>query len=249
MIERRVFELKQVSIADSGEFTGYASVFGNIDDGGDVVLPGAFEKALPAFLENGFISWQHNWEQPVAIPIEAKEDATGLLIRAEFHSTTEAQQARTITNERLAAGKSMGLSIGYGVEEEEYNSTARLLRVINPLYETALVTVPMNRLANVTSVKGALAPERPFAERLGLVLDEAKAVAEHARSRVALRSKEGRVLSASNRDLLASLMEQLNQVSQSVRDLLDATDPTKDANAAQAVLAEFEYLTGRLAAV
>jgi phage head maturation protease len=30
--------------ADAGSFTGYASIFGNVDLGGDVVLPGAFKE-------------------------------------------------------------------------------------------------------------------------------------------------------------------------------------------------------------
>lgn len=248
-IERKVFELKELNVADTGEISGYAAVFGNVDEGGDVILPGAFQKAIPAFLLDGFLAWNHYWDMPVAIPTSATEDDNGLFIRAAFHTTDDAQKARTITAERIDAKKRMGLSIGYAVEEEEYTRDARLLKVINPLFEVSLVTVPMNRLANVTAVKGSLGSGMPVAERLQLVAAEGGAIVEHLKNRAHLRAKEGRVLSAANRQLMASLDEQLSAVRAAIRELLDATDPDKDRKAALAVLAEFEYLVATAPAV
>jgi hypothetical protein len=153
-IERKTVAMTEFKVdATSGEFEGYASVFGNVDAGGDTVVKGAFTKALPDFLRDGFISWSHDWGQPIAYPTTAEEDRTGLLLAGAFHSTPEAQRARTISSERLAAGKRMGLSIGYAVEEEEWGKTGRLLKVINPLFEVGFVTVPMNRDANLAAVK------------------------------------------------------------------------------------------------
>jgi phage head maturation protease len=40
------FEIDAKAINDQGEFEGYLSVFGNVDQGGDVVAPGAFAKSL-----------------------------------------------------------------------------------------------------------------------------------------------------------------------------------------------------------
>ena len=39
-------EIDTKALADTGEFSGYASTFGNEDLGRDVVLPGAFTKSL-----------------------------------------------------------------------------------------------------------------------------------------------------------------------------------------------------------
>ncbi len=157
-MERKALSLAEFKIdAGSGEFSGYGSVFGNVDGGGDIVSPGAFSKAIPAFLKDGFISWSHDWSMPVAMPTDAREDDRGLFIAGRFHSTPDGQQARTIAAERATSGLSMGLSIGYGVEEEEWGPKGRLLKVINPLYEVGLVMVPMNREANLVAVKSAKA--------------------------------------------------------------------------------------------
>lgn len=155
-MEHKTVELAEFKVdASTGEFSGYGSVFNNLDAGGDIVMPGAFAKAIPDFLRDGFISWSHDWGQPVAYPTHAAEDKVGLALRGVFHSTPEAQRARTIAAERQAAGKRMGLSIGYAVEEENFGPKGRELKVINPLYEVAFVTVPMNREANLTAVKSA----------------------------------------------------------------------------------------------
>lgn len=138
-----------------GEITGYGAVFGNVDMGGDRIIRGAFKDDLPRFLEAGVVAWQHDAGTPIAIPVEAREDERGLWFRATFHSTPPAQDARRIVMERLAAGKSFGLSIGYGVPEggarmAEYG-VRELTRI--KLYEISLVSVPMNPLATIGVAK------------------------------------------------------------------------------------------------
>jgi len=162
-MEHKAFPLAAFKVdASSGEFSGYASVFGNEDAGGDIVEPGAFTKAIPAFLRDGFISWSHDWATPIALPTDAREDERGLLLSGRFHSTPTAQEARTIAAERAAAGKRTGLSVGYGVEDWTVDKQGRRrLKVINPLYEVGFVMVPMNREANLAAVKAAKAAIAP----------------------------------------------------------------------------------------
>jgi HK97 family phage prohead protease len=242
-------EHKSVELADlkidsrSGEFSGYASIFGNIDGGGDIVVPGAFKKSLPAFLQDGFISWSHDWAEPIAMPTKAYEDKVGLVLAGTFHSTPEAQRARTISAERLAAGKRMGLSIGYGVEEEEFSPKGRLLKVINPLYEVGFVTVPMNREANLSAVKAANGGNAGTVELRDLALDSGTSLAESVarflgdgeallkqfQAMADLRQKEGRTLSTANRRRLAELRDAIDGI-------LAETDPDKSANSVLAVL-------------
>lgn len=242
MTERKTLELADVKVDDSGSFSGYANVFNNIDSGGDRVLPGSFNDAIPQFLKDGFISWNHNWGMPVAMPTEAYEDQKGLFVAAKFHTTPEAQSARTITAERIAAGKSMGLSIGYEADKVKAQPYGRDLEHFSRIYETGLVMVPMNGLSSVTAIKGSLGSGLPFAERLELVLAEAKAVADHSRERADLRLKEGRVLSGANRERLGSLKESLAAVLTDIDELLRATDPARDESAAKAALAR-AYVT------
>jgi HK97 family phage prohead protease len=159
--------------AGNGTLSGYGSVFGNKDLGGDIVVAGAFARSLPTFVKSGFISWSHQWETPVATIETASEDTHGLSFTAEFHSTPQAQEKRQITAERLARGKSMGLSIGYSIAEggAERKSGARYLKDLN-VYEIALCTVPMNQDALVGDVKSekiesGANPSCPFCEAGG----------------------------------------------------------------------------------
>src|SRR6266478_5874849 len=89
-------EWKAVSAGGPGELEGYASVFGNVDLGGDVVLLGAFKKTL----SDGSRSKQPlpliadhdtSTEGVIGSVRQAKEDGIGLWIKAGFASTAKAQ--------------------------------------------------------------------------------------------------------------------------------------------------------------
>lgn len=172
-LERKVWALSEAKASDDGHgsFSGYGSLFGVKDLGGDVVVAGAYADTVAQFKERGFIAWGHDWANPVATIREAREDARGLFIEAEFHSDPQSQQARTRTVERLARGKFMGLSIGYLAEDVDYQPDARVLKKVR-LFETSLVTVPMQPDAGVTAAKSAepavVVPAAPdFATLLG----------------------------------------------------------------------------------
>jgi HK97 family phage prohead protease len=239
---RTLLALDDVTVSDTGEFAGYGNVVNVVDDGGDKVLSGAFNDALPRFLKEGFVSWGHDWNDPVAMPVEAYEDQKGLFLRAQFHGTPRGQEARQIVQERAKVGLAMGLSIGYEVGKATPTSYGRDIASFNRIFEVALAMVPMNGLSNVTAIKGSLGSGLPFAERLELVLAEAKAVADHSRERADLRLKEGRVLSGANRERLGSLKESLAAVLTDIDELLRATDPARDESAAKAALAR-AYVT------
>jgi len=172
-VERKVIAFEQAAVDPStGEGRGYGAVFGNRDDGGDIIQPGFFEPVIPDFLKSGFISWAHDWADPVAMPTDAAEDDRGLDIKWQFHSTPRAQEARQISAERLEKGKDMGLSIGYEVDEEKQTPEGRLLIRAKRLFEVALVMVPMNRLAKVTELK-ALKEKQAIAPHETATTDDA----------------------------------------------------------------------------
>jgi Escherichia/Staphylococcus phage prohead protease len=209
--------------ATSGEFSGYASIFGTVDRGGDIVIAGAYKKALPAFLKDGFISWSHDWGNPIAMPIEAHEDDKGLFLAGRFHSTPTAQEARTIATERASAGKRTGLSIGYGLEDYSFDRKGnRLLKIINPLFEVGFVMAPMHREANLAAVKAAdgevelngLSPDAgdSMEATVARILGDGDSVVREFRKRLDLRLKEGRTLSAANRQRIADIREALDKI-------------------------------------
>jgi phage head maturation protease len=91
-----------------------ASTVGNPDRDGDVIFPGAFAAVAQAFVADGFVTVGHDWDElPIAMPTLCEERGADLVCEAEFHSTPEAQAARTVCIERLRAGKKVSLSIGF----------------------------------------------------------------------------------------------------------------------------------------
>ncbi|HEY3413295.1 MAG TPA: HK97 family phage prohead protease [Armatimonadota bacterium] len=165
-LEYKEFEIELKALnADNGGFSGYASTFGNVDRVGDIMLTGAFAATLAAFLTDGSICWNHEQEDQIGYILEAHEDEVGLWIETAYHSTDEAQEKRTIVNERLAAGKTVKLSVGYVVEDCTYNADGnRLLKQV-ALYEVSIVTIPANNEAGIVDAKslesaaGTAAPE------------------------------------------------------------------------------------------
>jgi HK97 family phage prohead protease len=154
----------KVTADGTGSLAGYASTFGNVDSYGDTIAPGAYTKHLSRFVDHGFIAWSHDWETMIGTVASAKQDHTGLYITADFHSTPEAQTARTIAAERIARGKSMGLSIGYlahqWADRDGKDGITRELQEIE-VFETSLVAIPADSYAQVTGVKSHPFTERP----------------------------------------------------------------------------------------
>src|SRR5262245_27288416 len=67
--------------AGSGEFEALVSVFGNIDSDGDVVMPGAFSKAIDE-QEPPAIVWSHHWGiPPIGETLDWSESDKGLKVK------------------------------------------------------------------------------------------------------------------------------------------------------------------------
>jgi HK97 family phage prohead protease len=165
-VEHKTFPVTGFSVdgEGAGRFGGHVAVFGNVDHGGDLIEPGATVASLPNLVARGFLAWAHDYKAlPIGMIDEAREDAVGLYIAGPFHSTPFAQEARTTAAERLAAGKPMGMSIGYDPQEWTYrkiddargprgDDQVRVLTRIDVL-EGSLVPLPMNPKAGLTDVK------------------------------------------------------------------------------------------------
>ncbi len=121
---------------------GYASVFGVPDNGGDVVLPGAFE-VLAARVP---LLWQHDTKEPVGFVEQMREDARGLRVVARVVASGRGEQAAQL----LRAGAIDGLSFGYRVKSARPDRVRGLRQLIKlDLIEVSLVTFPMQPLARV----------------------------------------------------------------------------------------------------
>jgi HK97 family phage prohead protease len=151
---------KQVFFADikteqEGVFSGYASTFGNVDNGNDIVAKGAFTKSLaerPA--RKVKLLSQHKTDEPIGIFEDIFEDSKGLYVKGKLALGT--QKGRE-TYELMKMGAIDGMSIGFRAnpEKQTYNESKRT-RTLNEvqLLEISLVTFPMNERAVIQSVKG-----------------------------------------------------------------------------------------------
>jgi HK97 family phage prohead protease len=193
-------DLKFTEESPHGEFSGYASTFSNWDMVKERPAKGAFTPHLDAFLKDGFIALGHDWNSlPIATPTDAYEDDHGLFIRAAFHSTQAAQDARKVLQERLALGKSAKTSIGYSVIADEYVEEGRVLKEIK-LHEVSIVNVPANPLAAILSSKSGAVSDLGFNEHGEAVVSIVKAYMGRAQDRAKFRTdvKEGRIFSTAN---------------------------------------------------
>jgi HK97 family phage prohead protease len=146
-------EFKALDEAPVGRFTGYASVFYEVDAYGDRVLPGAFASSLQEATAKGRLPamlWQHNPSQPIGVWQTLREDDKGLLVTGELADTQLGREAYSL----LKMGALSGLSIGYSVAEDRINraDNVRELVAVN-LWEISPVTFPANAEARVEQVK------------------------------------------------------------------------------------------------
>lgn len=154
-VEERFCSLDLKEVSEEGEFEGYASKFGDRDQGGDVVIKGAFSNSLKKRKGAAGVKmlWQHDPGSPIGVWDEISEDAKGLKVRGRL-LVSAVQKARE-THELMKAGVIDGLSIGYRtIKALRDDATGfRQLKELD-LWEISLVTFPMLPSATVTSVKG-----------------------------------------------------------------------------------------------
>jgi len=144
------FELESAD-ESTGEFAGYAAVFGNRDSGNDIIERGAFAKTIVEDFNRIKILSQHNdCELPIGKPLELREDERGLYIRGRISDTQKGRDIRTL----LRDGVLTELSIGYDAIDFDYDSKTdtRHLRRIK-LWEVSIVTWAMNEQARIDEVK------------------------------------------------------------------------------------------------
>lgn len=148
--ERKYFRSEQgLTVTDGQGVEGYASLFGMKDQGGDVVLAGAYGESLKRLARRqGKVKmlWQHDPAQPIGVWDEVREDAIGLWVKGRI--LTEVARGREAAA-LLAAGAIDGLSIGYRTVKAERNAKGQRLLSELELWEVSLVTFPMLSEARV----------------------------------------------------------------------------------------------------
>jgi HK97 family phage prohead protease len=145
-------EIKSLS---EREFTGYGSIFGNTDLGGDVVMKGAFKRSLATQKRDNklpLMFWGHNPDQVPGKWLDMREDDDGLVARGVLADTPLGNEIHTL----LKMEAVRGLSIGYITKDQDFTDDGvRLIKEVE-LMELSIVSMPMNPLAQIEHVKSRL---------------------------------------------------------------------------------------------
>jgi hypothetical protein len=139
--------------SDRRRFEAYASTFGNIDSDNDVIMPGAFTKTIAeAFPAKRIkVLWQHNWSQPIGLPVAMTQDSKGLYTETELGRHTLAVDAAAQLEDGIIDRLSIGFWIPAGKSATRPDGVREIAEVA--LLEYSLVTFPANDQAIVTGMK------------------------------------------------------------------------------------------------
>ena len=151
-VEFKDMETKEVTVEGEKyyEFEGYGATFGNIDLGNDICAKGCFEKSLKKRMPK--ILWQHNWNEPVGVYIEAKETEIGLMVKGRMPMSDSLVSERIVP--QMKVGSVDSLSIGFFIVEAVWNNETEIRTIIEAdLLEISPVTFPMNPLARIQAQK------------------------------------------------------------------------------------------------
>lgn len=151
------FKFEEVEeVKEEGRVSGYASTFGNMDLGFDVVSKGAFKKTLKENKGRFPILADHSPYDQIGWNERGSEDDTGLLVEgALMLGVQKARERYVLAKKALELKAPAGLSIGYMTvlsEPDSQNPRIRMLKELK-LFEYSFVTFPMNTQAMVTAAK------------------------------------------------------------------------------------------------
>ncbi|WP_371767501.1 HK97 family phage prohead protease [Massilia sp.] len=133
---------------DSGQFKGYASVFGGVDSYRDTILKGAYLETLK---EHGIpkMFYNHKWDMPIGKYTNVDEDSKGLWVEGELtpgHSRAADVRA-SMLHQTLD-----GLSIGGMLRKGDYkdgNEGGRIIHKWTVLKEVSPVVFPADGSARI----------------------------------------------------------------------------------------------------
>jgi len=184
IITQKAGELQ--TVADKGLIKGYASVFEVFDFHNEKTVKGAFKRSIKEDFRGLDVPKikvlsQHNWTQPIGLPVALMEDTAGLYFEAEISGNADnlpAKAMRALMSEGLVDGVSIGYRIRPGgiveLGEKDFDITqlrgptwlwpCKLTDLL--LMEFSPVTFPSNweaRLEVVKSMGRVQAPGHRFA--------------------------------------------------------------------------------------
>lgn len=169
------------SVDDAGKFSGYGSVFGNVDLGGDIVEKGAFKQIAKNKSGKVVVLFSHDQRSlPIGLA-DVEQDDKGLAFDGGLVMEDEFVAKRIYPH--MKAKSLDGMSIGYDILKDgsfwDEKTNIRTLSKLK-LWEISAVVFGMNPKARISSVKSAseIATIREFEDFLRDVGGYSKAQAK-----------------------------------------------------------------------
>lgn len=245
MSEHKALTGVEIKDAEAGTVQAVFATLGVMDSDGDVTVKGAFETDAPVRISAyGHTSWGG------VLPVGKgyiREEGNEAILESQFFLTTVAGREHFETIKEM--GPLQEWSYGYDVVDSEAGEfEGKQVRYLKKLkvHEVSPVLLGAGVGTRTLSVKSDL----PFSEQANSVLGDVRALIDRAKtfgSQSTDERKEGRVLSAANRERLAALAESLSEAGVSLNDLLAATDPDKDEKAVLDLIRHLQFDHLRLA--
>ena len=157
-------DVKAIDEGAEGTFTAYASVFGNVDSYGDMVIPGAFAESLEEYRTAGApvpLYWRHRMDDPFMNlgGADGAEDDHGLLVTCQLDLETAAGKQ---THKLLKSKRVRQMSFAYDVLEGAWvereaaaGGSYYELRKLR-LHEVSIVPIGANQETEILTVKTAV---------------------------------------------------------------------------------------------
>lgn len=139
----------------AGQFTGYASVFGNVDSVGDKIVKGAFSESLKDFGDGGAgipCYWCHETSDPemnLGSTLEATEDEHGLFVKVQLDlDNPKAAYAYKLLKEQRVRQMSFAYQVTDGENKKDCFEITGC-----KIFEVSIVPVGANQATSIESVK------------------------------------------------------------------------------------------------
>lgn len=236
----KLFRIAEVKAVDeTWEVSGYCSTYGNVDAGGDAVMPGAFDAYIASGRKTRFLS-SHDPRLTLGYTKELRSDDSGLFGRFHISKTQLGADTHTL----LTDGALDSFSIGYIPTDVEFSEDGtRLLKAVD-LLEVSVVAVPMNDRAVVTGVKEKpINEDVPFDELILQIMNYLEKGATEAEALAQRRASEERKLTDGHIAAIKSFLGSAEAVSGRLEALI--AGPVKGA---PAINLRLELARRRLAA-
>lgn len=251
MSEHKALAGVEVKDALKGTVEAVFATFNVIDADGDVTLPGAFQEGAKVRISAfGHASWGPS-RGAASVPVppvgkgEIRTTGSEAILHGQFFlNTTGGRDHFELVKEMGDLQEwSYGFDIGESEPGEWEGQKVRLLKR-QIVHEVSPVLIGAGVDTRTLAVKGQ---NLPFAEEADHALGSVEAFIQRARDLGSLRAsekgeKEGRVLSAANRERLMALGASLGEASTAIEELLAETDPNKARDLLVREFARFERL-------